>query len=154
MPKIINSFRNEYAFLSNFFPAPTEYEGLLYSCAEGAYQAAKSMDLMERIKFVTLNGAQAKKLGRSVKLREDWDNIKIGVMCEVVLNKFTRNPTLCLKLAKTGGAKLIEGNYWHDTFWGVCNGVGANHLGIILMEVRDLLYETVIDGSFMEQFAE
>lgn len=139
MPKIINSFKDENAFLSNFFPAPTEYEGLLYSCSEGAYQSAKSMDLMERIKFVTLNGSQSKKLGKSIKLRIDWEEVKIKVMCSIVLDKFTRNPTLCLKLAKTGDAILIEGNYWHDTFWGVCNGVGANHLGIILMDVRKIL---------------
>jgi hypothetical protein len=154
MPLTINSFKGDYAFLSNFFPAPTIHDGILYNCSEVAYAAAKSMDLMERIKFVTLNGAQAKKLGKSVKLREDWEEVKIKIMYSIVLDKFTRNPVLCLKLAKTGGAELVEGNYWHDTFWGVCNGVGSNHLGIILMEVRDLLYETVIDGAFMEQFAE
>jgi len=139
MPEIINSFKGEYAFLSNFFPAPTVYEGLLYQCSEGAYQAAKSMDLIERIKFVSLNGAQSKKLGKLVKLREDWNERRIGIMCEIVLNKFEGNPNLREMLVNTGDATLIEGNYWHDVFWGVCDGTGANHLGIILMDVRELL---------------
>lgn len=139
MPSTINSFKNEHAFLSNFFsPAPTEYEGLIYDCSESAYQAAKSIDLMERIKFVSLNGAQAKKLGKSVKLRADWDKVKISVMCTIVLNKFENNPALRKLLVDTGDAVLIEGNYWHDTFWGVHDG-GSNHLGIILMDVRELL---------------
>jgi len=139
MPEIINSFKGEYAFLSNFFPAPTVYEWLLYQCSEGAYQAAKSMDLIDRIKFVSLNGAQSKKLGKSVKLRTDWNKVRIGIMCSIVLDKFERNPNLRELLVNTGDATLIEGNYWHDTFWGVCDGIGANHLGIILMDVRELL---------------
>jgi len=139
VPEIINSFRDKYSFLSNFFPAPTVYEGLLYQCSEGAYQAAKNMDLIDRIKFVSLNGAQSKKLGKSVKLRTDWNKIRIGIMCSIVLDKFERNPNLRELLVNTGDATLIEGNYWHDTFWGVCDGIGANHLGIILMDVRELL---------------
>ena len=139
MSSNISSFRDKYAFLSNFFPAPTVYEGLLYQCSEGAYQAAKSMDLIERIKFVLLNGAQSKKLGKLVKLREDWNSVRISIMCSIVFNKFERNPNLLNLLLATGDATLIEGNYWHDTFWGVCDGTGANHLGIILMDVRELL---------------
>ena len=139
MSSNISSFRDKYAFLSNFFPAPTVYEGLLYQCSEGAYAAAKSMDLMERIKFISLNGAQSKKLGKSVKLRTDWNEVRIGIMCEIVLSKFEGSPNLREMLVNTGDATLIEGNYWHDTFWGVCDGTGANHLGIILMDVRELL---------------
>ena len=139
MPLTINSFKGDYAFLSNFFPAPTIHDGILYNCSEGAYAAAKSMDLMERIKFITLNGAQSKKLGQVIKCREDWKEVRVKVMCAVVLDKFERNPALRKLLIDTGDTMLIEGNYWHDTFWGVCNGVGTNHLGIILMEVREML---------------
>ncbi len=140
MSDIISSFKNYYSFLSNFYtPAPVVYEGLLYQCSEGAYQAAKSMDLNDRLKFVALNGPQSKKLGKTLKLREDWNSVRIKIMCEIVLDKFERNTGLRELLIKTGDAVLIEGNYWNDRFWGVCNGTGANHLGIILMDVRELL---------------
>jgi len=135
----LGPFRDKYAFLSNFYPVPVVYDGLLYQCSEGAYQAAKSMDLMERIKFVSLNGWKSKKLGKSIKLRDDWDKVRIGIMCTIVLDKFERNPNLREMLINTSSSTLVEYNYWHDTFWGVCDGIGANHLGIILMEVRELL---------------
>ena len=32
--------------------------------------------------------------------------------------------------------ELVEGNYWGDTFWGICNGEGTNWLGILLMAER------------------
>lgn len=139
MPNIINSFRYEHSFLSNFSSGPTIYDGLLYFCAEGAYQSAKSLDLMERMKFLNLTGMWAKKLGKTIELRPDWEKVKVKIMCSIVLDKFTRNPKLRELLLGTKDATIIEGNYWHDTFWGVCDGVGANHLGIILMDVRELL---------------
>jgi predicted NAD-dependent protein-ADP-ribosyltransferase YbiA (DUF1768 family) len=74
-------------------------------------------------------------MGRSVKLRPDWESIKLDVMETAVRIKFT-DPELAAKLIATGDEELIEGNWWNDTFWGVCNGVGENHLGKILMKVR------------------
>ena len=62
-------------------------------------------------------------------------------MYEIVKDKFSRNPELRVKLLNTGDIELIEGNYWGDTFWGVCNGKGENHLGKILMRVRKELAE-------------
>jgi len=139
MPNIINSFRYDYSFLSNFSYGPTVHDGLLYFCAEGAYQAAKSLDLMKRMKFLNLTGMWAKKFSKSIEIRDDWEEVKVKIMCSIVLDKFTRNPELRELLLATKDATLIEGNYWKDTFWGVCNGVGANHLGIILMDVREIL---------------
>ena len=45
-------------------------------------------------------------------------------------------------LLSTGGGDLVEGNRWHDNFWGrcVCRACrrigGANVLGTLLMQVR------------------
>jgi ribA/ribD-fused uncharacterized protein len=86
-----------------------------------------------------MTGREAKKFGRKVKLRDDWNDVRLQIMGEVVLTKFVVNKDLRDKLIATGQRELIEGNTWHDTFWGVCNGKGGNHLGKILMEVRSML---------------
>ena len=92
--------------------------------------------MKERERFFGLSGGQAKRLGRRVELRSDWETVKIEIMRQVLKSKFTHNPELREKLIATGNTELIEGNNWNDRFWGVCRGVGKNHLGKLLMEIR------------------
>lgn len=136
----IKSFDGKYRFLSNFWEAPVLYDGLFYQNNEAAFQAAKVEDHNERGTFQGLNPSQAKKKGRYVELRSDWEDIKTNVMVEIVLDKFIRNPILTFKLILTKNAYLEEGNTWNDKIWGVCNGVGENRLGHILMGVRQILF--------------
>lgn len=140
---VIDSFFGKYRFLSNFEPCTVVYDGLTYTCSEAAYQAAKTKtnDVSLHIAFTTMNGSQAKYAGQKLTLRPDWNEVKVDVMYAIVKDKFTRNPELREKLLNTGNLELIEGNYWGDTFWGVCNGKGENHLGKILMRVRKELAE-------------
>lgn len=133
---MIDSFRDEYFFLSNFYPAEVEYEGRTYLNNEAAFQSAKTLDPEIRVQFQGLNPSEAKKLGRSIPLREDWEEIKDRVMYDIVSDKFHRNPLLAEKLIQTGEAVLVEGNNWGDTYWGMCNDEGKNMLGKILMRVR------------------
>lgn len=135
----IDSFRGDYDFLSNFYSCPVEYDGLTYQNTEAAFQAAKCVDRNEREKFVSLSPGQAKKLGRKVDLREDWETVKIDVMRDVLKSKFSLNFELREKLIATNDVELIEGNHWNDRFWGVCRGKGQNHLGKLLMELREIL---------------
>ncbi len=135
----IDSFRGEHDYLSNFYSCPVEYDGLTYQNTEAAFQAAKCVDRNEREKFVSLSPGQAKKLGRKVDLREDWETVKIDVMRDVLKSKFSLNSELREKLIATGDVELIEGNHWNDRFWGVCRGKGQNHLGKLLMELREIL---------------
>lgn len=138
----IREFSGEYHFLSNFHPVSVEYEGVTYPSVEHAYQAAKSLDLEERDIIRSSGSAgMAKRLGRHVKVRDDWDDIKLEIMSELVYQKFYGDPDLANKLLGTRDKVLVEGNWWGDRFWGVCNGVGYNHLGRILMAVRNLLEE-------------
>lgn len=147
----INSFSGAYAFLSNFEPAPIYYDGLSYPTVEHAFQAAKTLDMVERrTKFTEKQTpGQAKRNGRKVNLRPDWEDVKVSIMYELLLLKFTMHPELAEKLLTTYPAVLIEGNYWQDTFWGICDGVGSNMLGKLLMKVRDTLRELAckIDGK-------
>lgn len=134
---LISEFRDENAFLSNFFPCKVFYNGLMYENSEAAYQAQKCPE--RSWEFTSLGPSQAKKLGRKVRVRDDWNLVKVKVMYEVVTCKFFQNPELADLLKDTGEVKLEEGNYWGDTFWGVCKGEGQNRLGRILMRVRGML---------------
>lgn len=150
----ICSFDGVYDFLSNFYPCKVVYNGIEYGHTEGAFQAQKTFNEEERKFIATLTPAQAKKAcgrrglnGFRVILREDWDKVKDNIMFEVVLNKFKNNTELKEKLLSTGNAILVEGNYWHDNYWGNCTcekckqTYGHNQLGKTLMKVRDILKE-------------
>ncbi len=135
--KTIDSFTGEYRFLSNFWSAPTTVIGIEYPSSEAAYQACKTTDLDVRQKFTQLAPNEAKRLGKHIKLRPDWTLVtKIECMELCLRAKFMRNPLLLDKLIATGDAKLIEGNTWGDTFWGVYRGSGTNYLGKLLMQIR------------------
>jgi ribA/ribD-fused uncharacterized protein len=135
---MISSFRDEYFFLSNFYPVEIKLDGIVYLNAETAFQAQKTLDVEERRKFSMLkNPVQAKRLGHKVKLRDDWEEVKLDIMTEVVSQKFLQHPHLIEMLLQTGDEELVEGNKWGDRFWGVCKGKGENHLGKILMKIRD-----------------
>jgi ribA/ribD-fused uncharacterized protein len=133
---MIDSFRGEYRFLSNFYPANVVLDGLTYSSVEHAYQAAKTLDEHYRARIRhTATPGDAKRLGRRIFLRSDWKQAKVGVMFELLRQKFAEEP-LRGRLLATGDEELVEGNEWGDTFWGVCGGRGENMLGMLLMRVR------------------
>ena len=143
--EVIREFIDAYAFLSNFYHSPVKYRNLIYLNAEAAFQAQKESCEKDKEQYTRMNPAQAKLVGRNCNLREDWEEIKEQTMYEIVKAKFTQNEALARLLLDTGDAYLEEGNWWHDTTWGVCNGVGENKLGKILMRVREEL-----DGGIWE----
>lgn len=133
----IDSFDGKDRFLSNFYPAPVTYEGLRFPTVEHAFQAAKTTDVILRQVIARLpTPGLAKKHGRVLMLRAGWDNMRLDVMRMLLAQKFS-DPTLRARLVATAPAKLVEGNTWGDRFWGVCQGIGENHLGRLLMEIRD-----------------
>lgn len=136
---VIDEFKGKYYFLSNFYSAPVMYHGITYQNNEAAFQAMKVTDKSIHLEFSELPPNLAKRKGRRVKLRPDWEEVKETFMYEIVKAKFEQNDHLKNKLLQTGESILIEGNTWGDKIWGVCNGVGENKLGKILMKVRDEL---------------
>jgi ribA/ribD-fused uncharacterized protein len=134
----IKEFQDKYRFLSNFWPSKVTYEGVVYPTIEHAFQAAKTLNPKEREMFLGVSAKEAKKRGKQVKLREDWEQVKFDIMKQLLINKFNQ-PELKQKLLDTKPHHLEEGNDHGDTIWGTVNGVGQNHLGRLLMEVRDLL---------------
>lgn len=129
----------EFRWLSNFYPCTITYEGITYPSSEHAYQAAKSEYTGDRLAVARCSTpGQAKRMGRKIKIRSDWDKVKRGVMKDILRIKFSL-PGLQKCLLATGNAYLEETNHWGDTYWGVYRDVGLNQLGEILMEIREEL---------------
>ena len=140
---MIKTFQGPNRFLSNFYPAPiTLRSGEAFPTAEHLYQASKVADpfVREEIRLAATPG-RARRMGSQARLVTGWEDHKLEVMRAALILKFDQNPDLQERLFQTGDQELQEGNSWGDTFWGVCDGVGENHLGKLLMELRSSLKE-------------
>lgn len=145
--KIIDSFRKEYGFLSNYTLSPFTLNNVYYPTVEHAFQAQKTFDKEEQQRISECSSpSNAKWAGRQVRLRPDWDIVKDDIMLACLRYKF-QNPVLSQLLLDTGDATLIEGNTWNDTYWGICNGIGKNMLGKLLMQVRSEVKERNVNES-------
>lgn len=134
--------------MSNFYNAYVDYDGIRYENNEAAFQAQKvapkkgeKVFIDPRLRFSHLGPSEAKRLGRRVPLRKDWEEVKLSVMEGIVQAKFEQNEDLKERLLATGDTYLEEGNTWGDKIWGTVDGEGENNLGKILMKVRDRLRE-------------
>lgn len=146
----IEKFEGEYRWLSNFASASVTLDGERYPSVEHAYQAAKTLDPDKRTVFQiggvidiqpdatvrrSLTAAGAKKAGKAIQLRKDWELVKVDIMRDLLKQKFSMFVFKKL-LLETGDAELIEGNWWGDRYWGVCHGTGQNMLGRLIMDIR------------------
>lgn len=132
---VVREFEGQYRFLSNFWSCYIKVDGDWYPSVENAYQAMKMQHKANRARFQHIKASEAKRLGRLLPMRDDWDQVKLDVMYNLVRQKF-EDRKLQSNLLATGDAELQEGNWWGDAYWGTVNGVGENHLGKILMRVR------------------
>jgi len=145
---MISEFKGKYRFLSNFYPCevPLSHpdDPRDYPSVEHAYQAVKCNNQEFKDIILTVSAGEAKRLGKICKIRSDWEEVKYYIMARLVFLKFLFNRELRKQLLDTGDQKLVEGNKWHDNYWGCCNCQrcnieGQNKLGEILMKVRDKL---------------
>jgi len=135
----IDKFDGDYRWLSNFYPTEVTYEDIKYPTVENAYQAAKTLDIQQRVPFEIMTPSGAKAAGRALVMRKDWNSVKLHVMNQLVFQKFMFNEDLKEKLMETENDMIVEGNTWNDTFWGVCEGEGENHLGQLIMQTRNMI---------------
>jgi len=136
---LICGFFGPYRYLSNFYPASVWFEGEIYPSSEHAYQAAKFPITDRRThNWQIMSPSETKVLGRTAPNNKEFEIRKKEVMLQIVLSKFLSNPQLKAALVSTGDKFLEESNAWSDVYWGVCDGKGENHLGKILMMVRDI----------------
>lgn len=139
--RFLSSSGGKYAAFSNFYPSPFTMDGYEWPTVEHYFQAAKFVNhpsYYERIHDAA-TPLKAKDLGQNRRLTivADWDRNRCTVMARALNAKF-EDPTLRELLLSTGNAKLIEANT-HDEYWGIGSGKGANHLGRLLMKLRDQL---------------
>lgn len=146
---MIEAFRHKYRFLSNFAPCTVQYQGKYYLSVEAAYQAAKSPFADERVPFQSMDAVTAKRAGRFISMRKDWPSVRKNIMLGLCRQKFDQEP-FKQQLLETGNQHIMEGNTWGDTYWGVYQGFGENHLGRILMQIREELKENHDDSSTQE----
>ena len=136
---VIGHFSGKHAFLSNFHPSQIKV-GIRYPTVEHYYQAQKTLSMRHRRRIAELpSPGQAKRAGRNLPLRPDWEAIKLDVMLRGIRAKFAHNSRLAAQLLATGDALLVEGNNWDDKYWGALYNletdrwVGKNWLGGLLM---------------------
>jgi ribA/ribD-fused uncharacterized protein len=133
----VREFQGDFRWLSNFWPAPVVLDGLTYPTVEHAYQAAKSEDpAWRQLVLRTPKPGKVKRSARGVQVRPDWDAARVGIMLDLLRQKFRKGSDLGDQLARTGQRELIEGNTWGDVWWGVSRGQGQNMLGKLLVQVR------------------
>ena len=146
-PAIIR-FNGQFTFLSNFATAPLKVNGMVFATVEHAYQAFKATNEDDRL---LVQGQQtaggAKKAGNAIEMNDTFLERRIEIMTKLLKAKFslTAHPTYANRLLETGTAYLVEGNNWHDNFWGDCicreckDIIGENNLGLLLMKRRTQL---------------
>jgi len=138
-------FRDEYDFLSHFYPSPVVAYDKLYPTVEHAYHACMVLDeeVREKIRKAS-TPRQAKFLSHHFPRRPDAEIVKQRIMYLLDIRKF-QDRELFEKLRATGNRRLVEGNVWHDNYWGEClcreciSTRGWNWAGKILMKVREKL---------------
>lgn len=138
---MIKQFKGQYAFLSNMFETKVTYMGIVYNSSENLYQAFKTCELAEREMLAHVTPYESKAYWKGTKIRNpDFMALRLWYMEEALRAKFEGNRALRKMLIATGDAEIVEGNWWNDTFWGINDGgegVGSNHLGQLLMKLRE-----------------
>jgi ribA/ribD-fused uncharacterized protein len=130
------SFIGRLAFCSNFYYSPLTFRHIVYPTAEHAYQATKMVRQRDRDEVARqLTPYMAKQRARAGMMHPEWDGVKLAVMHAILRAKFDTY-AMHRKLVATGTEELVEHNTWGDTYWGMCRGMGQNHLGRLLMQVR------------------
>jgi ribA/ribD-fused uncharacterized protein len=141
---VIGHFSGPNGFLSNFYTAPFTHRDICYATMEHFFQAQKTTSKSWRLRISRVaTPGDAKRLGRQVPLREDWEAIKHDMMMKGLRLKFpSPDHILGTLLLDTGDAMLIEGNTWGDKHWGAQYDLekdkwnGKNWLGSLLMVRR------------------
>jgi ribA/ribD-fused uncharacterized protein len=139
----VHGFFKEYRFLSNFYPASfTDKDGMVWTSSEAYYQAHKLPDpYREDVRLAKIEKCKrvAYKHIKAGHALENFD--KDDIMAKALVYKFKQNDDLASLLMETYPRELVETNWWNDKYWGVCDGLGENRLGVMLMEVRKILME-------------
>lgn len=134
---MIEQFQGDFRWLSNFAPVNVNFNGVIFPSTENAYQAAKCKYKEDMEQFINCTAGQAKRKSKRIAIRDDWDQVKLGIMEDLLRQKFNQEPYKT-NLINTREEFIQEGNTWGDVFCGVNiqTGFGENNLGKLIMKIR------------------
>lgn len=142
--KIVGFYEREFYVFSNFSSFQVEWKGKKWPTSEHAYQAAHffetAPELVEKI-FEAKSAHEAFKIAKenADKAPNNWEDIKVGIMEDIVRNKLHQHPYIMHKLLQTGNRLIVEDSPKDDCWgWGK-NKDGRNELGKIWMKLREEL---------------
>ncbi len=142
-----------YGCFSNFSPHGIELQGMNWPTVEHYYQAQKFVGTADAALIPVIHAVQtpdqAAALGRdrTRKVRPDWAGVKTQVMQIAVLKKFLTHTDIQAILISTGDQLLVE-NSQTDYYWGCGRDkTGQNHLGKIIMNVRQEIRQQCSKGA-------
>lgn len=139
---MISQFVGPHEFLATSYPVDVRLDGVIYPSVEHALNAAKTLDPAEREKIREANSPQvATRIGLSVSPRPGWGQLRIPIMRDLLLQKYSF-PELADLLLLTDRAELVNGNIHGERFWGVCYGKGGNWTGRLTTNIREQLRAT------------
>ena len=97
-------------FLSEqFLSLPCGVLRHVFPISRSRFPSGKVCGPNDRVQFLHLAANQAKRRGRQIKMRPDWEDRKLTIMHNLLVHKFNENLELIPKLLDTGGAVLVEG---------------------------------------------
>jgi ribA/ribD-fused uncharacterized protein len=135
-------YEQDYYVLSNFSSFTVVWKGIKFDTSEAAYHWEKfnSKPWSTRNSIQTaISAHEAFKIAERFKSqrRPDWNEVKVGIMCEILWEKVRIHEYVRRKLLATGSRELVE-NSWRDDFWGWgADKQGLNMLGKLWMGIRD-----------------
>lgn len=134
-------YEAEFYALSNYSAFRIQWGGNVFDTSEAAYHWAK-FPSSPHIRGLILNAPSA-HLAQQIAItykgerRPDWDDVKVGIMREILLEKVRQHEYVRRKLLETGTRELIEDS-WRDDFWGWGpSRDGQNMTGKLWMEIRE-----------------
>lgn len=139
-------YEQDFYVLSNFSAFNLQWKGRTFPTSEHAYHWEKfdatgvAQAIRDQVRFAPSAHEAFKIAERNRDFRRpDWDDIKVGVMREILHAKVAQHEYVRRKLLATGDRELIEDS-WRDDYWGWGpNRDGQNVLGKLWMEIRESL---------------
>lgn len=136
----VGFYEREFYPFSNFSSFRLMWKTVDFDTSEAAYHWEKFPDHpdIQAMIIQARSAHDAYKISEQYKpfRREDWDEVKVSIMLEILQAKVAQHEYVYRKLLETGTRRLVEDS-WRDSFWGWgADQSGQNMLGKLWEQVR------------------